>query len=240
MSAPPDNFEASRSEKLQAIAALGIDPWGQRFDGHQPIAKILSLPTDVPDDQRPRVRIAGRIVSRREGGKVHYTDGSQKNAKEARGYFEQARVADRIEVHVGDALDFLAGRKEQFDIVFCDVDKHDYPRAASLAAARVRKGGLFITDNTLWKGKLAYMAGNPELKPDPADASTNAIAELNRLLGTNLAPEHGPLRAGDIRHSRADITLARRHLGYEPTVSFADGLEQTLRWYRDQAAGGMK
>jgi caffeoyl-CoA O-methyltransferase len=116
------------------------------------------------------------------GGKVHYTDGSEKNANEARGYFERAGVADRIEVHVGDALDFLDGRKEQFDIVFCDVDKHDYPHAGRMASARVRKGGLFITDNTLWKGKLAYVAGNPELKPDPGDANTNAIAELNRML----------------------------------------------------------
>jgi predicted O-methyltransferase YrrM len=117
-----------------------------------------------------------------EGGKVHYTDGSDKNAKEARGYFQQAALADRIEVHVGDALEFFAGRKEQFDIVFCDVDKHDYPRVAQMASARVRKGGLFITDNTLWKGKLAHMAGNPDLKPDPTDASTNAVAELNRML----------------------------------------------------------
>jgi len=117
-----------------------------------------------------------------EGGKVHYTDGSEKNAKEARGYFKEAGLAARIDVHVGDALDFLAGRKEQFDMVFCDVDKHDYPRAARIAASHVRKGGLFIADNTLWKGKLAYMAGNPDLKPDPTDASTNAIADLNRML----------------------------------------------------------
>lgn len=116
------------------------------------------------------------------GGKVHYTDGSAKNAKEAGDYFDRAGLADRIDVHVGDALDFLAGRKEQFDIVFCDVDKHDYPRAARIASSHIRKGGLFITDNTLWKGKLAYMAGNPDLKPDPTDASTNAVAELNRLL----------------------------------------------------------
>lgn len=117
-----------------------------------------------------------------EGGKVHYTDGSEKNANEARGYFDQAGLADRIEVHVGDALELLSERKEQFDIVFCDVDKHDYLRAGRMASARVRKGGLFMADNTLWKGKLAYMAGNPELKPDPSDAQTNAIAELNRML----------------------------------------------------------
>jgi predicted O-methyltransferase YrrM len=117
-----------------------------------------------------------------EGGKVHYTDSSEMNAKDARGYFERAGIANRIEVHIGDALEAFEGRKEQFDIVFCDVDKQDYPRAGRMAASRVRKGGLFITDNTLWKGKLAYMAGNRELKPDPTDANTNAVAELNRML----------------------------------------------------------
>ena len=74
MSSPHDSFEASRSEKLQAIENLGLDPWGGRFDGHMPISDVLKLPSDKPDDQRPRVRIAGRIVSRREGGKVHFLD----------------------------------------------------------------------------------------------------------------------------------------------------------------------
>ena len=74
MSEPQDTFEASRTEKLKAVEALGLDPWGGRFDGHQPIQDVLALPTDVPEDQRPRMRIAGRIVSRREGGKVHFLD----------------------------------------------------------------------------------------------------------------------------------------------------------------------
>ena len=74
MSDPQDTFEASRAEKLRGIEALGLDPWGGRFDGHRPIQDVLALPADVPEDQRPRVRIAGRIVSRREGGKVHFLD----------------------------------------------------------------------------------------------------------------------------------------------------------------------
>ena len=61
------------------------------------------------------------------------------------------------------------------------------------------------------------------------------VAALNRLLGTDLAPQHGPPRSGDVRHSRADIRAARRDLGYEPAVSFEDGLERTLRWYRESA-----
>ncbi len=72
--APEHSHEASRAEKLRRIEELGIDPWGGRFDGHKPIADVLRLPTDLPDDQRQRVRIAGRIVSRREGGKVHFLD----------------------------------------------------------------------------------------------------------------------------------------------------------------------
>jgi len=117
-----------------------------------------------------------------EGGKVHYTDGSRKNADEARRYFAQAGVADRIEVHTGDALELLSERKEQFDILFCDVDKHDYPRVFNMAAARVRQGGLFITDNTLWSGRVAYAAGNPDLREPEPDKQTEGVVELNRLL----------------------------------------------------------
>jgi lysyl-tRNA synthetase, class II len=72
VSAPPDNFEASRSEKLRRIEELGLDPWGGRFDGHQPIGAIRELPRD--GEQPPRVRAAGRVVRRRKMGKVFFLD----------------------------------------------------------------------------------------------------------------------------------------------------------------------
>lgn len=68
------NFEASRTEKLRRLEELGIDPWGQRFDGHQPIATIRALPADQPEGQRPRVKAAGRIVQRRGQGKAFFID----------------------------------------------------------------------------------------------------------------------------------------------------------------------
>ena len=118
-----------------------------------------------------------------EGGKVHYTDGSRENADEARGYFERAGVANRIAVHVGDAIEVLSEGKEQFDILFCDIDKHDYPRAARMAPERVRRGGLFITDNTLWRGDVAYAAGNSDYKPEQEpDETVRAIVEFNELM----------------------------------------------------------
>jgi len=109
-----------------------------------------------------------------EDGKVTYTDGDQKNANEARGYFDRAGVSKQISIKVGDALELLSEQKQEFDIIFCDVDKESYPRAFKLAIPRLRKGGLFIADNVLWKGKVK--------EKSPSDARTKAIVEFNQLL----------------------------------------------------------
>jgi caffeoyl-CoA O-methyltransferase len=107
-------------------------------------------------------------------GEVIYTDGDPKNADRARGYFTRAGVASRIKIHTGDALEYLSEQKQEFDIIFNDVDKDDYPRVLRLVAPRLRKGGLFITDNVLWSGRVA--------EKNPSDARTKAILEFNRKL----------------------------------------------------------
>jgi caffeoyl-CoA O-methyltransferase len=107
-----------------------------------------------------------------ENGHVIYTDGDRKNAELARGHFQRAGVLNRITLHTGDALEFLSEQKQEFDIIFNDVDKEDYPRVLRLVAPRLRKGGLFITDNVLWSGRVAAKSAN--------DASTKAILEFNR------------------------------------------------------------
>ena len=64
------------------------------------------------------------------------------------------------------------------------------------------------------------------------------LAQLNRLLGTDVKPIHEPARAGDVRESLADITQARRILGYEPLVGFNEGLERSIEYYRELVAAG--
>jgi caffeoyl-CoA O-methyltransferase len=108
-----------------------------------------------------------------DNGRVSYTDGDLKNAERARRYFDRAGVSDRITLHTGDALEVLSEQKQQYDIIFNDVDKEDYPRVLRLVSPRLRKGGLFITDNVLWSGRVAEK--NP-------DSTTKAILEFNRLL----------------------------------------------------------
>ncbi len=108
-----------------------------------------------------------------DDGHVTYTDGDPKKAQEARGYFERAGIAERIEIKTGDALEILSEQKpESFDLIFNDVDKEDYPRVLKLAAPRLKRGGLFITDNVLWSGRVLA----------PKEASDKAIVEFNQLL----------------------------------------------------------
>jgi caffeoyl-CoA O-methyltransferase len=79
-----------------------------------------------------------------------------------------------VEILVGDALEIVAGREDEFDVVFNDIDKERYPEVFEPAAAALRPGGLLISDNMLWFGKV--------LEDSPEDASTRGVQELTRLL----------------------------------------------------------
>ena len=68
----PDSLEAVRLEKLRRIEAMGLDPWGGRFDDHRAIAEVRALPLPEGEEKGPRVRVAGRIVLRRGQGKVAF------------------------------------------------------------------------------------------------------------------------------------------------------------------------
>jgi caffeoyl-CoA O-methyltransferase len=124
-------------------------------------------------------------------GKVIYTDGNPENARRAKEYFRRAGVAKRIEVQVGNALELVKKTRGSFDLIFNDVDKHQYPDALHAALPKLKRGGLFITDNTIWSGKAA--------RPAPADdVNTLGVQEFNRLVyaSKQLYPVLIPMRDG--------------------------------------------
>ena len=104
------------------------------------------------------------------GAEIHYSDGSAGNAREAAGYFERAGVSPVI--HVGDALTSLAGTSGEFDFIFNDVNKDGYPAVLQAVPARLKRGGLFVTDNTLWHERVL----------NPVEESDRSVVEFNRKL----------------------------------------------------------
>jgi len=109
-----------------------------------------------------------------DGGKIYYTDGDQRNADLADNFFKKAGIRDRVEMLVGDALTSFSSVAGEFDVIFNDVDKEGYPDVYRKAAGRVRVGGLFITDNVLWSGRV--------VDPAETDPETEGVREFNRML----------------------------------------------------------
>lgn len=110
----------------------------------------------------------------RPGGKVYYTDGSSANASKADDYAKRDGVRDRIEILTGNSLDLIDQVEGEFDVIFNDVDKHYYPEVHRKAAGRVRVGGLFVTDNVLWSGRVADRSD--------IDDNTEGVRSFNKML----------------------------------------------------------
>ena len=114
-----------------------------------------------------------------EGGEVHMTEGDPENQKQALEYLGKAGFGERVHSHVGNALEIIDELDGEFDVVFCDIDKGDYPAAWEKAKKKIRVGGLYLCDNVLWSGRVAVE--DPEDKrPEwtkAVDAQNRAIAD---------------------------------------------------------------
>ncbi|HML95159.1 MAG TPA: O-methyltransferase [Thermodesulfobacteriota bacterium] len=116
----------------------------------------------------------GKALSVLGRGRVILTDASRDNAEMAEGFLSRAGLMDKVEIRVGDALEIFDGEKGPFDIVFNDVDKEWYPPLVGKAYAKLRRGGLFITDNVLWHGRV--------LSPEDDSPATEGVRKFARLL----------------------------------------------------------
>jgi predicted O-methyltransferase YrrM len=120
---------------------------------------------------------------------IYFTDSDPKNATMARENFEKAGISDRIRILLGDAVDLIDTVSGEFDIILIDVFKHQYPKALRKSVPRLKHGGLVITDNVLWSGRVT----------EPAkDDSTRGVVEFNKMIYSSkeLFPVIVPLRDG--------------------------------------------
>jgi predicted O-methyltransferase YrrM len=149
------------------------------FTGYSSTAMALALPAD------------GRIVCCDVS--VEWTDMARKA-------WTDAGVADRVELHIGPALDTLddllaADQAGTFDLAFIDADKENYVAYYERALRLVRQGGVIAIDNVLWSGRVA--------DPSVNDDNTLAIRELNALIATDERVDVAMLPIAD------GLTLAR-------------------------------
>jgi predicted O-methyltransferase YrrM len=110
-----------------------------------------------------------------EQGEVHCTELSAENVELARGFLGRAGVWDRVTYHQEEATAALRRVGGTWDVVYNDIDKTGYPDTVDLAYDRLRPGGLFISDNVLWSGRI--LPGEDDGQPDTA-----GIREFTRRL----------------------------------------------------------
>lgn len=93
-------------------------------------------------------------------------------------YFEKSGYRDQIKQHFGNALEIIPKLDISFDLVFIDADKSNYPKYFDLVIDKMNSGGIILSDNVLWSGKVIE-----EL--DPKDSDTKALLEYNALLNSD-------------------------------------------------------
>lgn len=105
--------------------------------------------------------------------------------------FEKAGVADRISLHIGDALETIGKLEGPYDLVFIDADKREYCQYYKLLKPLLHSGSLILADDVLWDGKVLQ-------DPMPTDPQTRGIAAFNDMVAKDNDAEKVllPLRHG--------------------------------------------
>ncbi|WP_440068847.1 O-methyltransferase [Tenacibaculum discolor] len=108
-------------------------------------------------------------------GKLYTIDKNEELEELQYKYFQKSNYKDQITQYVGNAIDIIPTIDSKFDLVFIDADKSNYVNYFHLIIEKMNKGGVILSDNVLWSGKVVE-----EL--DPKDTDTKVLLEYNRLL----------------------------------------------------------
>jgi predicted O-methyltransferase YrrM len=111
----------------------------------------------------------------RENGTLHTIDIKEELVDFQRKYFDKSPWGKQIFQHLGEAIDIIPTLDIKFDLVFIDADKENYLNYFELIVPKMNKGGIILSDNVLWSGKV--------LEPlQKNDVSTKVLLEYNQLL----------------------------------------------------------
>jgi len=113
-----------------------------------------------------------------ENGVIHTIDKNEELEGLQDKYFEKSGYRNQIQQRFGNALEIIKELDVMFDLVFIDADKSNYPNYFKLIIDKMNKGGVILSDNVLWSGKVVE-------KINPKDQDTIALLEYNKLLNSD-------------------------------------------------------
>ncbi|MBJ2173896.1 class I SAM-dependent methyltransferase [Aureibaculum sp. A20] len=108
-------------------------------------------------------------------GILHTIDHNEELASLQEKYFKKSLYKHQIKQYIGNAIDIIPAIDEKFDLVFIDADKSNYTNYYNLVIDKMNKGGIILSDNVLWSGKVVE-------KLNPKDEDTKALLAYNKLL----------------------------------------------------------
>ena len=108
-------------------------------------------------------------------GELHTIDKNEELVSFQRRYFNRSIHGSKIHQHTGCALEIIKKLNYKFDLIFIDADKSNYVNYFNLLADKIKRGGVLISDNVLWSGKVIEPLEN-------SDLSTKVLLEYNKLL----------------------------------------------------------
>jgi predicted O-methyltransferase YrrM len=114
------------------------------------------------------------------GGSIDTIDHNEELADMQRRYFDQSPYGSQIVQHLGEAKDILTNLAGPYDLVFLDADKENYPHYFDLIINKLETGGILLSDNVLWSGKVLEKA---------TDEATSALQEYNHKINTDVRVE---------------------------------------------------
>lgn len=114
-----------------------------------------------------------------DGGKLTTIDRNEELETIVRKYFKKAGLSDRLDFHVGNAIDIILELDITFDMVFIDADKINYSNYFDLIIDKVRTGGIIMADNVLWSGKV--LEENKDKETEALDIFNKKVTEDPRV-----------------------------------------------------------
>lgn len=111
-------------------------------------------------------------------GEIHTIDINEELVDFQRSYFDKSEYGKRIHQHLGNALEIIPNLKQKFDLIFIDADKPNYVNYFNLVIDKLNSGGIIISDNVLWHGKVVEPL-------NPNDESTKTVMKFNSLLNND-------------------------------------------------------